>query len=178
VEVQLQSLHLLHLTFFGVFSNEQYSATVLCSTEFHQVAGYCCKIAGCEIYTPRLLPDRLPKARACVVQPFWVLCRICRLQAAFDLEALALLCCSKMQSTNVEAWTSTVETDIFQNGQVISKRMDVLLGSSLGSCKGATTHHNRLLLLRFRSCCYHVTSSCPKMDCQNGLPELSEGVKF
>ena len=41
-----------------------------------------------------------------------------------------------MQSTNVEAWTSTVEADIFQNGQIMSKRMDVLLGSSLGSCKG------------------------------------------
>lgn len=41
-----------------------------------------------------------------------------------------------MQSTNVEAWTSAVEADVFQNGQVISKRMDVLLGSSLGSCKG------------------------------------------
>ena len=41
-----------------------------------------------------------------------------------------------MQTTNVEAWTSTVEADIFQNGQIISKRMDVLLGSSLGSCKG------------------------------------------
>jgi len=49
-------------------------------------------------------------------------------------------CCSKMQSTNVEAWTSTVEADIFQNGQIISKRMDALLGSSLGSCKGNTWH--------------------------------------
>ena len=45
-------------------------------------------------------------------------------------------CCSKMQSGNLEAWTSTVEADYFQNGQVISKRMDILLGSSLGSCKG------------------------------------------
>ena len=41
-----------------------------------------------------------------------------------------------MQSGNLEAWTSTVEADYFQNGQVISKRMDMLLGSSLGSCKG------------------------------------------
>ena len=48
--------------------------------------------------------------------------------------------CSKMQSTNVEAWTSTVEADIFQNGQIVSKRMDVLLGSSLGSCKGVLVH--------------------------------------
>lgn len=41
-----------------------------------------------------------------------------------------------MQSSNVEAWTSTVQADIFQNGQVVSKRMDLLLGSSLGACKG------------------------------------------
>ena len=42
-----------------------------------------------------------------------------------------------MQSSNLEAWTSTIEADYyFQNGQVISKRMDVLLGSNLGSCKG------------------------------------------
>ena len=51
-------------------------------------------------------------------------------------ESFVPCACSKMQSTNVEAWTSTVEADIFQNGQILSKRMDVLLGSSLGSCKG------------------------------------------
>lgn len=55
-----------------------------------------------------------------------------------------------MQSTNVEAWTSTVEADIFQNGQIVSKRMDVLLGSSLGSCKGDMpdpSHVNCLVLV-------------------------------
>ncbi|DBA87659.1 TPA: hypothetical protein ACH3X1_004668 [Trebouxia sp. C0004] len=55
---------------------------------------------------------------------------------AFLSSIMGLLKLNKMQSTNVEAWTSTVEADIFQNGQIISKRMDVLLGSSLGSCKG------------------------------------------
>ncbi|DBA71326.1 hypothetical protein WJX79_000596 [Trebouxia sp. C0005] len=55
---------------------------------------------------------------------------------AFLSSIMGLLKLNKMQSTNVEAWTSTVEADIFQNGQIISKRMDALLGSSLGSCKG------------------------------------------
>ncbi|KAL3158206.1 hypothetical protein ABBQ38_010462 [Trebouxia sp. C0009 RCD-2024] len=55
---------------------------------------------------------------------------------AFLSSLMGLLKFSKMQSTNVEAWTSTVEADIFLNGQVVSKRMDLLLGSSLGACKG------------------------------------------
>ena len=62
-------------------------------------------------------------------------------------------CCrSKMQSTNVEAWTSTVEADIFQNGQIISKRMDALLGSSLGSCKGDTRHIALKAILPLSAC--------------------------
>ncbi len=60
--------------------------------------------------------------------------------------------CSKMQSTNVEAWTSTVEADIFQNGQIISKRMDALLGSSLGSCKGNTRHIAFRTFVQFSAC--------------------------
>ena len=61
-------------------------------------------------------------------------------------------CCSKMQSTNVEAWTSTVEADIFQNGQIISKRMDALLGSSLGSCKGVTGHIASKEIVQLSAC--------------------------
>ena len=57
-----------------------------------------------------------------------------------------------MQSTNVEAWTSTVEADIFQNGQIISKRMDALLGSSLGSCKGITRHIASKAILQLSTC--------------------------
>lgn len=57
-----------------------------------------------------------------------------------------------MQSTNVEAWTSTVEADIFQNGQIISKRMDALLGSSLGSCKGVTGHIASKEIVQLSAC--------------------------
>ena len=60
-----------------------------------------------------------------------------------------------MQSTNVEAWTSTVEADIYLNGQVVSKRMDLLLGSSLGACKGKM--HTAYML---RTCWHHARSLC------------------
>ena len=44
--------------------------------------------------------------------------------------------CRQLQSTNFEAWTSPVEAEVHQGAQVISKRVDILLGSSLGKCKG------------------------------------------
>lgn len=72
-------------------------------------------------------------------------------------------CCSKMQSTNVEAWTSTVEADIFQNGQIISKRMDALLGSSLGSCKGNTQH------IAFKAIVHLSACFVPKLPPWNGI---------
>ncbi len=61
-----------------------------------------------------------------------------------------------MQSTNVEAWTSAVEAEIFQNGQIISKRMDALLGSSLGSCKGNTWHTASEAILPLSACNAHT----------------------
>lgn len=49
---------------------------------------------------------------------------------------LYLYVCRQLQSTNFEAWTSPVEAEVHQGAQVISKRVDILLGSSLRKCKG------------------------------------------
>lgn len=55
--------------------------------------------------------------------------------------------CRQLQSANFEAWTSPVEADILAGSQVVSKRVDILLGSSLGTCKGAGSPHLTVISL-------------------------------